>query len=143
MRSLNSVCLAGSVLLAFGITIPAVAQDLIYTANPPRVQVTVDQSSPDGLPKCKTNDPGSPTPGILYCYTPKYIWSAYNVLPVFGTGNLGQGQTIVIVDAFGSPTIQQDLLTFHTAFFGPLLPAPDFTVVCPLGCPNYNPKNKP
>jgi len=48
----------------------------------------------------------------------------------------------VIVDAFGSPTIQQDLLTFHQ-FFLSALPAPDFEVVCPMGCPKFNPKNTP
>ncbi len=135
---LFSLCLLAAVLTA-----SASAQNLIYTANPPHVQVTVDNLSPLGLPKCHTSDPTSPTPGILYCYTPGYIWTAYNILPVLRSGNLGQGQTIVIVDAFGSPTIQQDLQTFHNAFFGSTFPAPDFEVVCPMGCPTFNPRNTP
>jgi subtilase family serine protease len=130
-------------LLATGLAAWASAQNLTYTANPPRVQVTVDQVSPFGLPQCRTSDPASPTPGILYCYAPRYIWTAYNILPVFQSGNFGQGQTIVIVDAFGSPTIQQDLQTFHNAFFGPAFPAPDFEVLCPMGCPTFNPRNAP
>jgi subtilase family serine protease len=95
------------------------------------------------LPKCQTSDPTSPTPGILYCYAPGCIWTAYKVLPLFGAGNFGQGQTIVIIHAFGSPTIQQDLATFHQVFFGSSFPAPDFQVVCPTGCPTFNPHNNP
>jgi len=121
------------------------AQDLTYTANPPRVPVQFDVSgaSPFGLPKCRTTDPTIPTPGTIFCYTPAYIWSAYNIRPVLTGGNLGQGQTIVIVDAFGSPTISADLQTFHNTFFGAAFPAPDFEVVCPMGCPTFNPRNTP
>jgi subtilase family serine protease len=72
-----------------------------------------------------------------------YIWTAYNILPVFLGGNYGQGQTIVIIDAFGSPTVRQDLQTFHQTFFSSSFPAPDFEVVCPMGCPNFNSKNAP
>lgn len=39
----------------------------------------------------------------------------------------GSGQTIVIVDAFGSPTIASDLAIFD-AVFG--LPAPSFSIFC-------------
>src|SRR5215510_9146850 len=105
-----------------GMTVSAAAQELTYIANPPRVQVQSSSVSPLGLPKCATADPTLPTPGIIYCYTPAYIWSAYNIFPVLASGNFGQGQTIVIVDAFGSPTITQDLQTFHTTFFGPAFP---------------------
>lgn len=136
-RRLAAVCLLASLAGS------AAAQQLTYIADPPRVQVTVASTSPFGLPKCQTSDPSVPTNGILYCYTPIYILSAYNVLPVFGTQNFGQGQTIVIVDAFGSPTVQQDLQTFHNTFFGPGFPAPDFEVVCPMGCPAFNPRNVP
>ncbi len=130
-------------VLATGLAAWASAQNLVYTANPPRVLVTVTNVSPLGLPKCQTSDPTVPTPGILYCYTPGYVWTAYNILPVLQSGNFGQGQTIVIVDAFGSPTIRQDLQAFHNAFFGPGFPAPDFEVVCPMGCPAFNPRNVP
>jgi subtilase family serine protease len=143
MRHFNGIALVTIVLLTAGAISPAAAQDLIYTANPPRVQASISGVSPMGLPKCSTSDPTSPTPGIIYCYTPGYIWTAYNMLPVLASGNFGQGQTIVIVDAFGSPTIAQDLQTFHQVFFGSNFPAPDFAVVCPMGCPAFNPKNVP
>jgi hypothetical protein len=80
-------------VLAVGLAGWATAQNLTYTANPPRAQVTVGSVSPFGLPQCQTSDPTSPTPGVLYCYTPGYIWTAYNILPVLLSGNFGQGQT--------------------------------------------------
>jgi subtilase family serine protease len=116
------------------------AADIIYTANPPRVQANGASVSPLGLPKCSVSDPTVPTNPLIYCYAPAYIWSAYNTLPLYQHGITGAGQTIVIVDAFGSPTIAQDLKVFDQVFG---LPDPDFEVVCPLGCPNFNPKNVP
>jgi subtilase family serine protease len=49
---------------------------------------------------------------------------------------MGQGQTIVLVDSYGSPTAANDLQFFHDAFFSGL-PNPDFTAVFPLGAPDY------
>ena len=46
----------------------------------------------------------------------------------------GTGQTIVIVDAFGSPTVQSDLETFSTQFG---LPAPKLNVIYPAGKPAW------
>lgn len=47
----------------------------------------------------------------------------------------GAGQTIAIVDAYGSPTIQQDCTTFSTAFG---LPACKLNVFYPQGQPTFN-----
>jgi subtilase family serine protease len=59
---------------------------------------------------------------VIHCYTPAYIRSAYGVdqLP-----EEGDGQTIVLVDSYGSPTAAQDLQTFHDTFF-PSEPDPSF-----------------
>ena len=46
-------------------------------------------------------------------YTPSQIRTAYGFAQL---SNNGAGQTIAIVDAYGSPTIQKDLNTFDTAF---------------------------
>ncbi|MDG7007292.1 MAG: S53 family peptidase [Nitrososphaerota archaeon] len=66
----------------------------------------------------------------LVCYSPAFIRSAYD----FPSTLTGAGETIVIVDAYGSPTIVNDLALFDS-FFG--IPAPpSFTVICPPGgCP--------
>ena len=46
------------------------------------------------------------------CYVPAQVQTAYDEQPLFNAGITGAGQTIVILDAFGSPTIQADLATF-------------------------------
>jgi len=65
------------------------------------------------------------------CYTPSDLQAAYNEQPLFNSGITGKGQTIVIVDSFGSPTIQADLATFDAEFN---LPAPpSFKIIQPAG----------
>ncbi|HSU30723.1 MAG TPA: S53 family peptidase [Bryobacteraceae bacterium] len=118
----------------------AVAQTLTYTANPPHVEVSHASAAPFAIPFCSTSDPGVPTPGILYCYAPSMVQGAYNYTPLYQRGIRGAGQTIVIVDAYGSPTIEADLKTFDRAFG---LPDPDFRIICPFGCPAFNPRNRP
>ena len=71
-----------------------------------------------GLPFCRSGSLGS-----ILCYTGSFLKSAYNV-----PSNLdGTGQTIVIVDAFGSPTAQSDL-NLYDSVFG--LPAASITILC-------------
>ena len=50
-------------------------------------------------------------------------------------GDTGAGQTIVIFDSFGSPTIQSDLQAFDTAYGVPA--PPSFTIYTPEGKPTY------
>jgi subtilase family serine protease len=60
--------------------------------------------------------------------------------PTMGNGSgqtLGQGQTIVLVDSYGSPTAANDLKFFHDTFY-PNLPDPDFEELYPQGKPNYS-----
>ncbi|MBV9093767.1 MAG: S53 family peptidase, partial [Streptosporangiaceae bacterium] len=74
------------------------------------------------------------------CYDAAQIQTAYNEQPLFRAGIDGTGQTIVIVDSYGSPTIRSDLATFD-AQFG--LPAPpSFKIIQPAGAvPPYDPSN--
>src|SRR5215475_2180475 len=66
------------------------------------------------------------------CYQADQILNAYDINPLLNRGINGAGRTIVIVDAFGSPTIASDLQTFD-AVMG--LPHPSFTQVTPAGSP--------
>jgi subtilase family serine protease len=68
------------------------------------------------------------------------VQTAYNEQPLFKRGITGRGQTIVIVDSFGSPTIQSDLATFDAQFN---LPAPpSFKIIQPAGpVPPFDPNN--
>jgi len=55
--------------------------------------------------------------GTIICYPPSFLKTAYNFPSATGDHGLdGSGSTIVIVDAFGSPTIQSDLNLFDTTF---------------------------
>jgi subtilase family serine protease len=71
------------------------------------------------------------------CYEPMQIQQAYNLPVLYAKGVTGKGATIVIVDSFGSPTIQDDLNTFDQTFG---LPAPpSFKIIQPVGpIPPYN-----
>jgi subtilase family serine protease len=78
-----------------------------------------------------------------HCYNADQIRSAYGVDGTDATANEGQGQTIVLVDSYGSPTAASDLKHF-AASMG--LPAPNFTEVYPNGQQGYNdtcPPNNP
>ena len=67
----------------------------------------------------------------LACYQAPQLQAAYNLGPLFRRGITGTGQTIVIVDPFGSPTITGDLATYD-AQYG--LPAPpSFRIIQPAG----------
>jgi len=72
--------------------------------------------------------------------TPKQVTTAYEVTPLFARGIDGAGQTIVIVDSFGSPTISADLAHFDS-YFG-LPNPPSFTVLQPAGrVPQFHSRN--
>ena len=45
----------------------------------------------------------------IACYLPAQIQQAYNLPRLYRQGITGRGQTIIIVDSFGSPTVRRDL----------------------------------
>src|ERR1700734_2353719 len=71
-------------------------------------------------------------------YGPDQLQTAYDEQPLFNAGITGAGQTIVIVDSFGSPTIQADLAVFDAQYN---LPAPpSLKITRPAGrVPAYDP----
>jgi subtilase family serine protease len=60
--------------------------------------------------------PLSSIPGSQ-CYDPYQMRQAYGVAPLIANGNDGTGKTIVIIDAFDSPTLQSDFNYFNS-FYG-------------------------
>lgn len=104
------------------------AQSFKYNTNPPNRFAFAKQTKPAAFPtpsECVANYG-------LACYTPALIRSAYNV-----PSNLtGAGQTIVIVDAYGSPTVASDLHIFDQVFG---LPDPKLNIIYPGGSPVFNP----
>jgi subtilase family serine protease len=78
--------------------------------------------------------------GFYHCLTPQQVETAYNLSPLYSRGITGKGETIVIVDSFGSPTIKHDLAVFDKQF---KLPAPpSFKIITPSGkIPKWNKNN--
>src|SRR5713101_7770812 len=69
------------------------------------------------------------------CYGPDQIYDAYNIKSVLEAGFTGTGRTIVIIDAFQSPTLLTDLARFDFLWN---LPAPTLNVIVP-----WSPTNTP
>jgi subtilase family serine protease len=67
----------------------------------------------------------------IACYSPIQVQRAYEVPALLGRGITGAGQTIVIVDSFGSPTVRRDLGVFDATFHIP--PPPALAVIAPAG----------
>ena len=94
---------------------------------------SLETATPDPNTACTM--PDGTNIDFIHCYTPQQIRSAYGVDQL--GSNMGAGQTIVLVDSYGSPTAAADLTTFHNTFF-PSLPAPNFQEIFPLGNPQFN-----
>jgi subtilase family serine protease len=76
----------------------------------------------------------------LTCYSPQEIWNGYGIGQLIAQGDSGVGQTIVIFDAYGSPTLQSDLATFDAGFNLP--PPPALITLAPIGLiPPFDPSN--
>ena len=89
----------------------------------------VPSAKPPTIAQCKASF-GVP------CYGPPQLRAAYDMAPLYQAGHEGQGKTIVLVDAFGSPTIKSDLAGFDKGFG---LPAPpSFKIITPEGKPGSN-----
>ncbi len=71
------------------------------------------------------------------CYSPQEMRTAYGLNGLIDSGNVGAGQTIVIIDSYGSPTIAADLATFDAGFGLP--DPPSFKVLAPLGTVPFDP----
>src|SRR5438132_14383033 len=65
------------------------------------------------------------------CFNPTAEQNSYNLTPLLASGHQGQGQTIIIVDAFGSETMRHDLKVFNNAFGLPHMCGEENT---PAGC---------
>jgi len=68
-------------------------------------------------------------------YQPSELQAAYGLNDVYSAGLTGSGQTIVIVDAYGSPTIAEDAELFSQVYGLPDLTPANFTVYFPGGQP--------
>ncbi len=70
--------------------------------------------------------------------TPAILHTAYQIPWTINGQLAGTGETVVIVDAYGSPTVASDLATFDSTFG---LPAAHLNVSYPDGKPSFNPNS--
>jgi subtilase family serine protease len=107
----------------------AVAGHMIPAVAAPHAYAYVGKagSSSDAGFLFSCQEPGA----ALNCYTPQELATAYNI----PTNLTGAGQTIVIVDAFGDPTIAQDVAAEDSTFG---LPAVNLNIIYPDGQPAFD-----
>lgn len=121
--------------MVLGGTVPASAAFVSHTMTPAigsgAQYEPLDAATDAGLVRfgCQITTP--PT-----CYGPDQIRAAYNIQPVLDAGFTGAGRTIVIIDAFQSPTIGTDLARFDALW--KVKDPPAFNVIAP-----WSPTNTP
>jgi subtilase family serine protease len=136
-RSTVTVLLAAGALVTPLITsMPAFAGsqpsgDFLVNVHP------LAHQAPAGLsirPMSTPQDCLKATQGEFACQTPSDIAKAYDIPSTVNGQPAGTGQTIVIIDAYGSPTAASDLSTFSKTFG---LPQAVLTTYYPTGKPTF------
>lgn len=107
---------------------PAVAPIPAITGH---ILARTGEATPVSTTQCETTY-------AIACYSPLQYRIAYDLNPLYNKGITGAGETIVIVDSYGSPTIQNDLNTFD-AQWG--LPDTQVQIVQYGNVPPFNPKS--
>ncbi len=132
------LAVASSTLLVFGQSAATLAQ----AASGPGLQFVPmavlapdDATTPASGPFACVDPDGNPRSTAFHCYTPSQIFAAYGVDALHNEGTNGAGETIVIVDSYGSPTAQADLDRFSDTFG---LPRTTIQFINPDGTPPFN-----
>ncbi|HEY1889251.1 MAG TPA: protease pro-enzyme activation domain-containing protein [Steroidobacteraceae bacterium] len=106
--------------------------------------VTVRRTTSGGYPKATYTGNDYSGSGGGCAYAPADIRAAYNLDALYAEGYDGRGQTIVLVEDCGSPTLLDDANTFSERFGLPLLTPSKFSIismgtsVCAGYYPNIN-----
>jgi subtilase family serine protease len=95
------------------------------------VKFTTDGGNPSAVYHGNryANDTTNTCPG----YIPSELHTAYGLDSLYSKGWDGTGQTIIIVDAYGSNTIRKDANTFSAAYGLPALNSSNFQIYTPGG----------
>jgi len=72
---------------------------------------TVSVSKPTPVPTSSVFDAST--------YTPDQIRAAYQITPLLQHGYTGKGETVVLIESFGSPTLQQDIDAYDQRYHLP------------------------
>ncbi|WP_063774093.1 S53 family peptidase [Streptacidiphilus rugosus] len=143
-RATAAVTAGAAALLAFSVGATGTPGTVVASAT------TQADALPEPVPAVAGHRLASGMPSVLStsaclaqkkirCYTPLQYRKAYNLAPLYQAGITGRGRTIVIVDSFGSPTVQRDLNIFDKQFG---LPDTKVSVVKWGKVPAFDPKNE-
>lgn len=100
--------------------------DTMRTPHVAQMVNPIDTGDPNVKFSCQVATLSAATP----CYGPAQIRHAYGIDTLLATGHDGSGRTIVIVDAYGSQTLQSDVAAFDSTWN---LPATELNVFTPFG----------
>jgi subtilase family serine protease len=136
MRHYTVAAAAGSAVLLATFTATAAPATTSASVAPLAAQAPASAftAAADTTDPAACTRPDGRVSTTIHCYTPNQIREFYGLDELTATTNDGAGQTIVLVDSYGSPTAEKDLNVFADTFHGP---APDFDAVFPLGEPGY------
>jgi subtilase family serine protease len=104
------------------------------TLRAPNIRQAIQQvASPTGTVRftCQLTVPAG-------CYGPDQLRTAYGTQTLLSAGYDGTGRTIIVIDAYGSPTLAADVANFTTVWG---IPAADVTTYTPFGIDPTTPEN--
>jgi subtilase family serine protease len=90
------------------------------------------------LPTTAPTTSGSHGPLAAQAYAPDDIRAAYDIAPLHQQGITGQGQTVVLIESFGDPTLQADIDAYNQRYN---LPPITIQVIAPIGSKPFDPSN--
>ncbi len=96
---------------------------------------TLEYGTPPALPEGVYTGTVYEEFGVPCAYQPQQLQTAYGLNAVYEQGLNGAGQTIVLVEGYGYPTIEKDANAYFKLTGLPLLNKSNFSVVYPEGKP--------
>ena len=121
--AVSAVSAAPAVSAAAGAKAPAIG------VHPHFISAGQPESTPEGVVfGCQRSVPAG-------CYGPEQMRAAYGVDKLAAAGLDGAGKTIVIIDAYSSPSLEGDLAKFDQLFG---LPAANLEQLAPDGVPAFD-----
>jgi subtilase family serine protease len=97
---------------------------------------TLEYGNPPALPEGVYTGTVYDLNGLPCVYLPQQLQTTYGLNAVYEAGWNGAGQTIVLVEGYGYPTIEKDANAFFKLMGLPLLNKSNFSIVYPQGKPS-------
>jgi len=94
------------------------------------------QARPSPTPTATSTATATPGSFDAAVYTPKQYRAAYGIQPLLDQGHDGTGQTIVLIESYGAPNLEQTVNIYAQRYQLPLV---NLRVLAPLGTVPFNP----